>query len=235
MFRLYKNYVLLILSAVLLMACGEEGASDEKAAAPSTPAVTEEVATQLPVEVPDTPVVEMVEEVTEPTSNEATEEVMHLPSQVVYQEEIYANWPYTEAPSATPAALTESVVDAVTEKVSEEVAAVVGDKPYQVVDGKISENAMNGWRTYNGGGCGTCHGKGGIGAVAPNLANSVNQVLSKEEFMDVVINGRSGTMMRPHNTNKRVMDNLEDLYVYLVARGDDVLGPGNLIKMPLGK
>ncbi len=114
-------------------------------------------------------------------------------------------------------------------------ALAEGDKPYQVVDGKISENALNGWRTCNGGGCGTCHGKGGIGAVGPNLANSVNSVLTKDEFMDVVTNGRSGTMMRPHNTNKKVMDNLEDLYVYLLARGDDVLGPGNLIKQPLGK
>lgn len=110
-----------------------------------------------------------------------------------------------------------------------------GDKPYQVVDGKISENAMNGWRTYNGGGCGACHGKGGIGAVGPNLADSVKNVLTKEQFIDVVTNGRAGTMMRPHNTNTKVMDNLEDLYVYLLARGDGVLGPGNLIKQPLGK
>ena len=74
-----------------------------------------------------------------------------------------------------------------------------------------------------------------IGAVGPNLANSVKNVLTKEQFIDVVTNGRSGTMMRPHNTNTKVMDNLEDLYAYLVARGDDVLGPGNLIKTPLGK
>ena len=110
-----------------------------------------------------------------------------------------------------------------------------GDKPYEVIDGKISENAMNGWRTYNGGGCGACHGKGGIGAVGPNLADSVKNKLSKEQFKNIVTNGVSGTMMRPHNTNTKVMENLEDLYTYLLARGDDVLGPGNLIKQPLGK
>ena len=43
------------------------------------------------------------------------------------------------------------------------------EKPYQVIDGKISANAMEGWKTYNGGGCGACHGKGGVGAVGPNL------------------------------------------------------------------
>jgi len=109
------------------------------------------------------------------------------------------------------------------------------EKPYQVIDGKISDNAMEGWKTYNGGGCGACHGKGGIGAVGPNLGQSVTTKLSKADFVDIVTNGKSGTMMRPHNTNKRVMDNLDNLYAYLLARGDDVLGPGNLIKMPLGK
>lgn len=108
-------------------------------------------------------------------------------------------------------------------------------KPYQVVDGKISENVMEGWRTYNGGGCGTCHGKGGIGAVGPNLANSLQSTVTKEQFFDLVENGKPGTMMRPNNTNKRVMDNLENLYAYLLARSDGVLGPENLIKFPLGK
>lgn len=156
----------------------------------------------------------------------ASTEVMYLPSQVVYQEEIYKKWPYTEAASTTTQ---------VAEEVSPEPKAVANDKPYQIVDGSISANAIEGWKTYNGGGCGTCHGKGGIGAVAPNLGNSVTEKLSKEEFKNIVTNGKSGTMMRPHKTNKRVMDNLDNLYIYLVARGDDVLGPENLIKFPFGK
>ena len=109
------------------------------------------------------------------------------------------------------------------------------EKPYQVIDGKISSNAMEGWKTYNGGGCGACHGKGGVGAVGPNLGQSVTTKLSKDDFVNIVTNGKSGTMMRPHKTNKRVMDNMDNLYAYLLARGDDVLGPGNLIKLPLGK
>ncbi len=109
------------------------------------------------------------------------------------------------------------------------------EKPYEIVDGNISENAIEGWKTYNGGGCGACHGKGGQGAVGPNLGESVTQKLSKDEFVNIVTNGKSGTMMRAHKTNKRVMDNLDNLYAYLVARGDDVLGPYNLIKFPMGK
>jgi mono/diheme cytochrome c family protein len=109
------------------------------------------------------------------------------------------------------------------------------EKPYQIVDGKISANAIEGWKTYNGGGCGTCHGKGGQGAVGPNLGQSVTSKLSKDDFKNTVTNGKPGTMMRPHKTNKRVMDNLDNLYAYLMARGDNVLGPGNLIKFPMGK
>ena len=81
-------------------------------------------------------------------------------------------------------------------------------------------------------GCGACHGKGGVG---PNLGQSVATKLSKDDFVNIVTNGKSGTLMRPNKTNKRVMANLDNLYAYLLARGDDVLGPGNLIKMPLGK
>ncbi len=125
------------------------------------------------------------------------------------------------------------VVTSVT--VPDSVDPVINDKPYQVVDGKISDNAIEGWKTYNGGGCGACHGKGAIGAVGPNLGKSVTAKLSKDEFRNIVTNGTSGTLMRPNKTNKRVMDNLDNLYAYLVARGDDVLGPENLIKFPLGK
>lgn len=127
-----------------------------------------------------------------------------------------------------------AAVAAATQELEEAVSAV-SDKPYQLVDGVISANVLEGWKTYNGGGCGACHGKGGVGAVGPNLAESVTKKLSKEQFVNIVTNGKSGTMMRPHKTNKRVMDNMDNLYAYLLARGDDVLGPGNLIKLPLGK
>jgi mono/diheme cytochrome c family protein len=159
-----------------------------------------------------------------PVTEEVSVEIMYLPSQVVYQKEIYKNWPYTKASSAP-----------IAEEVAPEPEAVASDKPYQIVDGAISANAMEGWKTYNGGGCGACHGKGGIGAVGPNLGNSVTTKLSKDDFVKIVTNGKSGTLMRPNKTNKRVMDNMDNLYAYLVARGDGVLGSENLIKFPFGK
>jgi mono/diheme cytochrome c family protein len=194
MFDFLKSYLFLMLSVVLLTACGESDAPQEQ-----TSTATETVTNQQPTEVVET-VVAVVEQ-----SEEVVAEV-----------------------------ITEAEVAQVTEN-SAEPEAVASDKPYQVTDGVISANTIEGWKTYNGGGCGACHGKGGSGAVGPNLANSVSTKLSKEQFINIVTNGKSGTLMRPNKTNKRVMDNLDNLYAYLVARGDDVLGPGNLIKLPLGK
>jgi mono/diheme cytochrome c family protein len=244
-----KNYLLILFSVSLLLACGDSDAPQEKATAPAT----EATAVQLPAEAPDPTVVEIVEVAA--VEQEMTEtEIVFLPNQVVYQEEIYKDWPYTDAPVvndmladasekadqaiATVKEQAQATMDELKASAEEKVAAVVApvsDKPYQVTDGKISANAMEGWKTYNGGGCGACHGRGGMGAVAPNLGDSVTKKLSKEEFVKIVANGVPSTLMRSNKTNKRVMDNLDNLYAYLVARGDGILGPENLIKFPFGK
>ena len=110
-----------------------------------------------------------------------------------------------------------------------------GDKPYQVVDGKIDTNTFEGWKSFRGNGCGTCHGGAGQGGAGPNLTVSLQEKINKERFVETVTNGRSGTLMRPFKTSPRVMDNLDNIYAYLKARSDGVLGPENLIKFPLGK
>jgi len=110
-----------------------------------------------------------------------------------------------------------------------------GDKPYQVVDGKIDTNTFEGWKNFRGGSCGTCHGGAGQGGAGPNLTVSLKEKIPHELFVETVTNGRSGTLMRPFKTNPRVMDNLDKIYAYLKARSDGVLGPENLIKFPLGK
>ena len=225
-----KIYLLILFSASLLLACGESDAPQEQSTAPAT----------------EVPVVN--------AEQEESMEIVYLPSQVVYQEDIYKNWPYTDAPVmnetiadvsqkadqaiASVKEQAQAALDEMKTPAEEQVAAVVApasDKPYQLIDGKISANAIEGWKTYNGGGCGVCHGKGGIGAVGPSLGKSVTTKLSKEDFVKIVTNGKPGSLMRGNKTNKRVMDNMDNLYAYLVARGDDTLGPENLIKFPLGK
>ena len=109
------------------------------------------------------------------------------------------------------------------------------EKPYQVIDGKIDENTMQGWRSFRGGTCGMCHGGAGQGGAGPNLTLSIAEKIDKARFIETVANGRSGTLMRPFKKNNRVMKNIDHIYAYLKARSDGVLGPENLIKFPLGK
>ena len=112
--------------------------------------------------------------------------------------------------------------------------AVEDEKPYQVVDVKIDANTFEGWKNFRGGG-GTCHGGAGQGGAGPNLTVSLLEKVDKTMFVETVTNGRNGTLMRPFKINPRVMDNLDNIYTYLKARSDGVLGPENLIKFPLGK
>jgi len=114
-------------------------------------------------------------------------------------------------------------------------SVTIDGQPYQIIDANIDENTFEGWRTYNGGGCGGCHGPGGTGGVASNLAESLIIKNDKEKFKDIVTNGVPSTLMKPHKNDKRVMGNLDNLYAYLKARFDGVLGTKNLIKHPLGK
>ena len=109
------------------------------------------------------------------------------------------------------------------------------EKPYQVIDGKIDENTFEGWRSFRGGTCGVCHGGAGQGGAGPNLTVSLAEKIDKKMFIETVTNGRPGTLMKPFKNNNRVIDNLDNIYAYLKARSDGVLGPENLIKFPLGK
>jgi len=109
------------------------------------------------------------------------------------------------------------------------------DKPYQVIDGKIDENTMQGWRSFRGGTCGMCHGGAGQGGAGPNLTLSLQEKIDKARFIEIVTNGRPGTLMKPFKNNNRVMKNIDHIYTYLKARSDGILGPENLIKFPLGK
>lgn len=87
MFKSLKTVLLILYSTSLLFGCGDSDsdAPSEK----STTSVTE--ATAVKADVSDMAVAEVAEE-------ELTETV-YLPSQVIYQEEIYKNWPYTQVPA----------------------------------------------------------------------------------------------------------------------------------------
>lgn len=105
------------------------------------------------------------------------------------------------------------------------------EKPYSVVEGKADQGTYNGWRRYHAS-CHTCHGPDGLGSsYAPSLVDSLQQI-SYDEYAEVVINGRENvttsqqSVMPAFGLVQDVATYLDDIYAYLKARSDGVLGRG---------
>jgi methanol metabolism-related c-type cytochrome len=104
-------------------------------------------------------------------------------------------------------------------------------KPYVVKDGKVDQHTYNGWRRYTES-CMRCHGPDGAGSsYAPDLTDSLKH-MTEEQFKDVVINGRqnvsqaSESVMPAFGEVEDVVLYLDDIYAYLKARSDGMLGRG---------
>jgi len=104
-------------------------------------------------------------------------------------------------------------------------------KPYTVTDGKVDKATYNGWRRYTDA-CLRCHGPDGAGSsYGPTLTDSLKQ-MSEDEFKEIVVNGRKNVttantnIMPPFGEAEDVMLYLDDIYGYLKARSDGVIGRG---------
>jgi methanol metabolism-related c-type cytochrome len=93
----------------------------------------------------------------------------------------------------------------------------------------------NGFRRYNGI-CYVCHGPDGEGSsFAPALVDSL-KTLSFDQFLDTVVNGKQdvGTAndkkMPSLGSDPNVMCYINDIYAYLKARSDGVVGRGRPAK-----
>jgi mono/diheme cytochrome c family protein len=115
------------------------------------------------------------------------------------------------------------------------VLAAAGDqpaeKPYTVKDGKVDKKTFNGWRRYTES-CLRCHGPDGAGSsYGPDLVDSVKHT-TQDEFNEVVVNGRTNVnpattnVMPPFGEVEDVVTHLDDIWAYLKARADGVLGRG---------
>ena len=96
-------------------------------------------------------------------------------------------------------------------------------------DGKVDWYTYSGYRRYHAE-CHTCHGPDGMGSsYAPALADSAKN-LTYQQFTEIVVQGRQNVNASAHNvmpsfgTNMNVMCYLDDIYVYLRARGENALG-----------
>ena len=105
-------------------------------------------------------------------------------------------------------------------------------KPYTVKDGKVDMNTYKGY-LYYGDQCMRCHGPDGAGSsYAPALVQSL-KVMSKEEVENTIINGRkhvdssNDKVMPAFGTNEDVVENIDNIYAYLLARSDGALGRGH--------
>jgi mono/diheme cytochrome c family protein len=129
------------------------------------------------------------------------------------------------------------------------------EKPYRIVDGKIDFGTYNGYRRYHNS-CHACHGLAGTGtSFAPALVESL-RVIDESVFWDVVVNGRingvigaaenikdmdisanaaNPKVMPPFHNDPNVMDYLDNIYSYVKARSDGVIGPGRPAHLPKEK
>lgn len=105
------------------------------------------------------------------------------------------------------------------------------EKPYSIENGKVDKGTYNGWRRYHAS-CHTCHGPDGLGSsYAPNLVDSL-KTMTYEEYAEVVINGRQNvttskqSVMPAFGYVEDVALYIDDIYAYLKARSDGVLGRG---------
>jgi mono/diheme cytochrome c family protein len=104
-------------------------------------------------------------------------------------------------------------------------------KPYTAVDGKVDKKTFNGWRRYTES-CLRCHGPDGAGSsFGPSPVDSAKH-MSQDEFNEIVVNGRTNvnaantSVMPPFGEVEDVVLYLDDIWAYLKARADGVLGRG---------
>jgi methanol metabolism-related c-type cytochrome len=104
-------------------------------------------------------------------------------------------------------------------------------KPYTITNGKVDRKTYNGWRRYTES-CMRCHGPDGAGSsYAPDLVDSVKH-MSQDDFNEIVVNGRTNVnaanqnVMPPFGTVEDVVTYLDDIWAYLKARADGVVGRG---------
>ena len=94
-------------------------------------------------------------------------------------------------------------------------------------DGTVDWLTFSGFRRYHSE-CHVCHGPDGEGSsYAPKIKNSAVH-MGYYDVYDVVVNGRqNGNSVMPHfGDNQNVMCYLNDIYVYLAARGMDAVPRG---------
>lgn len=112
-------------------------------------------------------------------------------------------------------------------------ATAKADEPlYTVVDGsQVDAKTYGGFKAWRAANCAQCHGANQEGAVGPALVESL-KVLTKEEFVTTVTEGRLVKGMPNWSGNPTVMNNLDGLYAYLKGRSDGKITIARVTQIP---
>jgi cytochrome c553 len=103
------------------------------------------------------------------------------------------------------------------------VASLAEEPLYTVTDGyKVDANTMKGFKTWRAAACDRCHGANQQGLVGPSLIERL-QILTKDEFIKTVTEGRLEKGMPSFKTSKMVVSNIDYLYAYLKGRSDGAI------------
>ena len=104
-----------------------------------------------------------------------------------------------------------------------------GNPTFKITNGSTDWYTYSGYRRYHSE-CHVCHGPDGEGSsYAPALKNSV-KAMSYGEFIEITASGRKNVNASHNNVMPAFGDNpnvacyIDDLYVYLRARGADAVG-----------
>ena len=119
-------------------------------------------------------------------------------------------------------------VAALSMDVAAQEAALPG-KFYRIVDGKVDPRTYNGYRRYHAV-CNHCHGPDGMGSsFGPSLVDHLPGI---ETFRRIVHDGQSSgaAVMKGFSGDPNVAPYVDDIYAYLQARADGVLGRGRPIR-----
>jgi mono/diheme cytochrome c family protein len=100
-------------------------------------------------------------------------------------------------------------------------------KYYRITNGSVDSKTYNGYRRYHAS-CNHCHGSDGLGSTfGPALIEGLPEIAA---FRDIVRNGKSNSdgssVMRGFAKDPNIEPYIDDIYAYLQARADGVLGRG---------
>jgi mono/diheme cytochrome c family protein len=120
---------------------------------------------------------------------------------------------------------------------STEAGTAWEEKPYQVTDGRIDAGTYEGYRRYQSH-CQVCHGPDGLGSsYAPGLIESLAQI-GYEGCLEAVMYGIENvtraeqSVMPAFAEVEEVVKHVDDIYSYLKARADGVIGRGRPERLP---